>query len=127
MSRKYRKRKAGRNRAVSFSDAKNRKLPDPAKQAAILAGVRGEALDGYNNAAAFLGQSSPLISAGTFLRSGLTSNIRLLTTTYRECWLATRIIDTPADDMTRSWYTLTGKFRPEDLAGPADWSRCFVP
>lgn len=116
MSRKYRKRKACRNQAVSFSDAKNRKLPDPAKQAAIMAGVRGEALDGYNNAAAFLGQSSPLISAGTFLRSGLTSNIQLLTTTYRECWLATRIIDTPADDMTRSWYTLTGKFRHEDLA-----------
>ena len=116
MSRKYRKRKAGRNQAVSSSDAKNRKLPDPARQAAIMAGVRGEALDGYNNAAAFLGQSSPLISAGTFLRSGLTSNIQLLTTTYRECWLATRIIDTPADDMTRSWYTLTGKFRPEDLA-----------
>ena len=116
MSRKTRKRKAARNRAASSSAAKDRKLPDPAKQAAIMAGVRGEALDGYNNAAAFLGQSSPLISAGTFLRSGLTSDKRLLTTTYRECWLATRIIDTPAEDMTRSWYTLTGNFRPEDLA-----------
>ena len=69
MSRKYRKRKAGRNRAVSSSDTKNRKLPDPAKQAAIMAGVRGEALDGYNNAAAFLGQSSPLISRRTCLSS----------------------------------------------------------
>ena len=81
-----------------------------------MAGVRGDAQDGYNNAAAFLGESSPLLSAGTFVPSGLTSNIRLLTTTYRECWLATRIIDTPAEDMTRSWYTLTGKFDPEDLA-----------
>ena len=116
MSRKTRKRKAARNRAAASSASQHQKIPDPAKQAAIMAGVRGEALDGYNNAAAFLGQSSPLISAGTFLRSGITSNIQLLTTTYRECWLATRIIDTPAEDMTRSWYTLTGKFKPDDLA-----------
>ena len=116
MSRKTRKRKAARNRAAASSASQHQRSPDPAKQAAIMAGVRGEALDGYNNAAAFLGQSSPLISAGTFLRSGITSNIQLLTTTYRECWLATRIIDTPAEDMTRSWYTLTGKFKPDDLA-----------
>ena len=115
MSRKSRTRKAARNRALS-SSTKNQKLPDPAAQAALMAGVRGDAQDGYNNAAAFLGESSPLLSAGTFVPSGLTSNIRLLTTTYRECWLATRIIDTPAEDMTRSWYTLTGKFDPEDLA-----------
>ena len=56
------------------------------------------------------------MASGTFLRSGLTANTQLLTTTYRECWLATRIIDTPAEDMTRSWYTLTGKFDPDDLA-----------
>ncbi len=31
------------------------------------------ALDGYSNALAFLGEDSPLISAGTFHRSGLTS------------------------------------------------------
>ena len=29
------------------------------------------ALDGYSNAAAFLGEDSPLISSGTFRRSGL--------------------------------------------------------
>ena len=116
MSRKSRIRKAARNRARSSSAKKNRKIPDPAKQLALMAGVRSEVQDGYNNPAAFLGESSPLLSAGTFLRSGLTSNTRLLTTTYRECWLATRIIDTPAEDMTRSWYTLTGKFDPDDLA-----------
>jgi len=116
MSRKSRIRKAARNRACSSTAKKNRKIPDPAKQLALMTGVRSEVQDGYNNPAAFLGESSPLLSAGTFLRSGLTSNTRLLTTTYRECWLATRIIDTPAEDMTRSWYTLTGKFDPDDLA-----------
>ena len=89
---------------------------DPAEQVAILHGLGGKATDGYSNAAAFLGEYSPLIASGTFLRSGLTANTQLLTTTYRECWLATRIIDTPAEDMTRSWYTLTGKFDPDDLA-----------
>ena len=65
------------------------------------------ALDGYSNAAAFLGEDSPLMSAGTFQRSGLTSDTRLLTTTYRESWLAKRIIDMPSEDMTRAWYTLS--------------------
>jgi len=46
------------------------------------------ALDGYSNAAAFLGDDSPLLAAGTYRRSGLTSNTELLTVTYRENWLA---------------------------------------
>ena len=61
------------------------------------------ALDGYSNAAAFLGEDSPLIASGTFRRSGLTSQTELLTVTYRESWLAKRIIDMPSEDMTRAW------------------------
>ena len=37
-------------------------------------------LDGYSNAAAFLGEDSDLLSAGTFLRSDLTAQTELLTT-----------------------------------------------
>ena len=85
--------------------------PDPAVQAKILA-----SLDGYANAAAFLGENSPLLSAGTFHRSGLTANTELLTVTYREFWVATRIIDMPSEDMTRSWITMTGGFSAADLA-----------
>lgn len=73
------------------------------------------ALDGYSNAAAFLGEDSPLISSGTFLRSGLTSKQDLLTTTYRVNWLAKRIIDMPSEDMTRAWYSLTTSLPEEDL------------
>ena len=73
------------------------------------------AVDGYSNAAAFLGEDSPLLSAGTFCRSGLTQNPALLTTAYRENWLATRIIDMPSEDMTRAWYTLTGNIPEEDM------------
>ena len=74
-----------------------------------------EALDGYSNAAAFLGEDSPLISSGTFQRSNLTANTELLTTTYRESWLAKRIIDMPSEDMTRSWYTLSTSMPEEDI------------
>ena len=65
------------------------------------------ASDGYSNAAAFLGEQSPLLSSGTFLRSGLTSDPELLTAMYRESWLTMRIIDMPSEDMTRSWYRLS--------------------
>ena len=54
-----------------------------------------------------------LLSSGSFVRPNLT--LEMLTTAYRGCWLATRIIDTPAEDMTRAGITLKGNFDPEDL------------
>ena len=71
--------------------------------------------DGYANPAAYLGEASPLFSAGTFLRSGLSSDIDLLTTMYRESWLTMRIIDTPSEDMTRAWYRFSAPLPEEDL------------
>ena len=118
MSHKSRRAKVARRRTQSSSSfiPSNKDHADPEEQANILSSIKGMAEDGYSNAAAFLGTDSPLLSSGTFVPSGLSSNFSLLTTTYRECWLATRIIDTPAEDMTRSWYTLTGNFDPDDLA-----------
>ncbi len=75
--------------------------------------VRGA--DGYSNAAAFLGEDSPLLASGTFLRSGLTSDPELLTAMYRESWLTKRIIDTPSEDMTRAWYRLSSSVNPEEI------------
>ena len=72
-------------------------------------------MDGYSNAAAFLGEQSELVSSGTFLRSGLTSDPELLTAMYRESWLTMRIIDTPSEDMTRAWYRLSASLEEEDL------------
>jgi len=73
------------------------------------------ALDGYANAAAFLGEDSELLSAGTFRRSNLTGDRELLTVAYRESWLAKRIIDMPCEDMTRSWYKLSTALPEEDI------------
>ena len=111
MSRKNRSRKpATRSASDARQNTPDSREPDPVTQAKALAAV-----DGYSNAAAFLGVDSPLMAAGTYLRSGITSNPELLTTAYREYWLATRIIDTPAQDMIRAWFSLTGDFPEEDL------------
>ena len=58
---------------------------------------------------------SPLLSSGTFLRSGLTADPELLTAMYRESWLTKRIIDMPSEDTTRAWYRLTSAPAAEDL------------
>ena len=73
------------------------------------------AFDGYSNAAAFLGEDSPLLSSGTFRRSGLTQQTELLTTAYRENWIAKRIIDMPCEDMTRAWYRLSTSLPESEL------------
>ena len=100
MSRNRRKK---RNRqAADRPAAVNRASARAKAGAALLA-----AMDGYANAAAFLGDDSPLLSAGTFVRSGLTEQTDLLTTAYRVSWLAMKIIDMPSEDMTRAWYSLS--------------------
>ncbi len=71
--------------------------------------------DGYTNPPAFLGEASPLLSAGTFVRSGLSQDPELLTAMYRESWLTMRIIDTPPEDMTRAWYRFSAPLPEEDL------------
>ena len=76
---------------------------------------RSFARDGYSNTAAFLGKDSVLLSAGTFVRSGLTSDPELLTAMYRESWLTMRIIDMPSEDMTRAWYRLTADLKEEEI------------
>lgn len=76
---------------------------------------KGLGLDGYSNAAAFLGDDSVLLSSGTFHRSGLTSQTELLTTMYRENWIAMRIIDMPSEDMTRSWYKPSTEMEEDDI------------
>ena len=99
-----------KNTAPVSVPASEKSISKPEAVAAILS-----ALDGYSNAAAFLGDQSPLIASGTFHRSRLTSQQELLTVTYRESWLAKRIIDMPSEDMTRAWYSLSTSLPEEAL------------
>jgi len=114
MSRKKRRyrNQGGKKRntasGVSSAEAVSEKTPaseSSIPQSNLLALL--SAFDGYSNAAAFLGEDSPLLSSGTFRRSGLTRETELLTTAYRENWIAKRIIDMPCEDMTRAWYKLS--------------------
>ncbi len=67
---------------------------------------RNTARDGYVNPLARLGGASALMASGTYERS-FTAAPQLLTSLYRESWLAKRIIDMPSEDMTRCWYSLS--------------------
>ena len=78
-------------------------------------GIRTYGTDGYSNAPAGLGASSFLLSSGVFLPTNLTRDITALTNTYRGSWLAKKIIDMPAEDMTRNWYTLSTAMPMEEL------------
>ena len=110
---------AGNNGCILITkeeQARNRANAEIAKKAQYLERIRKLCgLDGYSNSAVSIGRASPLISSGGFIRSNLTGNPEHLTTAYRECWLATRIIDSLAEDMTRAWYTPKGDLRPEDV------------
>ena len=77
--------------------------------------LRTSGMDGFANSAANLGGASLQMSSGSFFRSNLTADILRLTMAYRENWLAMRIIDTPAEDMTRAWYSLSTRMEKEDL------------
>ena len=70
--------------------------------------------DAYQNALAGLGEASPLLSGGTWIRNGVTADVQLLTTLYRESWLAKRIIDMPSEDMTRAWIRINTDLDADD-------------
>jgi hypothetical protein len=70
-------------------------------------------LDGYSNPASKIGMASPLMASGTFIRSNLSAEE--MSTAYAENWLARRIIDTPAEDATRAWYSISSPTTQEQL------------
>ena len=73
------------------------------------------AQDGYTNSLAYLGEASALSKANDYERHSISNEYELLTVLYRENWLAARIIDTPCEDMTRSWYSLASEIDQEKL------------
>ena len=106
------KRRSGRpRRKSSLRSPAPGAAPNPSASASP-----SSAADGYTNPMAFLGAASGLLSSGTFIRSGLTRDTELLTTLYRESWLAKKIIDMPAEDMTRAWYSLSASVSNEETA-----------
>ncbi len=104
------------DKAVSVSGKSRRRSGSGSKSALeSIRSASSSAHDAYTNSLSFLGAASGLLSEGTFIRTGLSQNLELLTTIYRESWIAKKIIDMPAEDMTRAWYSLSSSIPPEDL------------
>ena len=73
------------------------------------------AVDGFINTLAYLGEASELNKANDYERHSITHDYETLTVMYRENWLAKRIIDTPCEDMTRAWYTISSELEQDKL------------
>lgn len=119
MSNKKTVRRSPARRPAAGSSGTRSQLPSKGSNLAALLPLLIQsdlfAIDGYTNPAAFLGEASPLIASGDFVRSYIGSNPEKLTVMYRENWLAKRIIDMPCEDMTRSWYSLSTDMSDDDI------------
>lgn len=71
-------------------------------------------MDAFSNPIARLGfGTQDLVQATQYPLTRLTQNYQLLTSLYRDNWIAQNIISTVPDDMVRKWYTVGGVVAPE--------------
>ena len=73
------------------------------------------ARDGFVNTLAYLGEASMLKQASDYERHSISENYEQLTVMYRENWIAKKIIDIPAEDMTRAWYSLASEIEQDKI------------
>lgn len=57
-----------------------------------------------------------LLSTNEYPITRLTQNYALLNSLYRNDWIAKKIIDSVAEDMTKNWYALQGTLEPTQLS-----------
>lgn len=66
--------------------------------------------DSYSNPAAKLGAGQPnLLNAAQYPINRITRDYTLMTSLYRNDWICKRIIDTVAEDMTKSWVKINSQ------------------
>ena len=73
-------------------------------------------LDAFSNPLFHLGfgSQSPL-EATEYPLTRMTDNYALLNSLYRTNWVVQNVVGLMVDDMLREWYTLTGRFNPDEL------------
>lgn len=72
--------------------------------------------DAYSNALARLGADQDnLLNASTYPLQRLTARQSLMTSLYRNDWIAKRIVDMPAEDMTKAWITIDSQLVPDAI------------
>ena len=90
------------------SRAPKKSQPDNARQIG---------LDYFTNVLARMGYGSPSLPEATdYNLVRLSNNYWLMVTLYRNHWVIRRVVDLPADDMTRLWPKLQSEMSPDDIS-----------
>lgn len=77
---------------------------------------RAIGLDYFANMAARMGSGTPsLAEASEYEMVRLSNNYWLMLTLYRNHWIVRRIVDLPAQDMTRAWCKINCEMPPADI------------
>jgi phage-related protein (TIGR01555 family) len=97
--------------------AKTKKRIARDKKPALPAGVQPSVgMDYFSNMLARMGWGTPSLAEGTeYVMERLSLNYWLMLTLYRNHWLARRIVDLPAIDMTRAWPKIISDMEPDDI------------
>lgn len=100
--------KKKRKKQVNKRQSSESKASQPAKTYAA------SAVDMFINSLARTGMGSQNLMNNTHYElTRITKNYQLLTTLYRESWIAKKIINTVADDMCRNWFEITTEMSPQ--------------
>lgn len=85
---------------------------------------RHSTTDSFSNPMARLGFGQPnLLEAADYPVTRLTQNYALLNSLYRNDWIASKIVDAIAEDMTKNWYEITSQIKPDQLTQLATTER----
>ena len=109
------KRNRYRNRRVNDnSTAANKSPVDVSQTVAALVELSRLTKDSYSNPGANLGVGQPnLMNMSEYPMVRITRDYYLMTSLYRNDWICKRIIDTPAEDMTREWIKFVSQIDPD--------------
>ena len=75
-----------------------------------------QVFDSYSNPFARLGFGQPnLMEASEYPITRITQDYAKLQSMYRNDWIASRVIDTIPEDMTKNWYSLVSQIQPDQI------------
>jgi hypothetical protein len=94
-----------------------RKLVNPkSKRLAPHQRKGGVAIDAYSNPAARIGYGTPnLVNGAQYPLTRMTHNYMLLLSLYRSEWLVRKVVDAFAEDMLKSFPTISSDITPEEI------------
>lgn len=115
MSKKRYNGRTGRVNDNSLPAARKTSAVDVSKTVAALVELsRHTTKDSYSNPGANLGAGQPnLMNLSEYPLTRITKDYYLMTSLYRNDWICKRIIDTPAEDMTRAWIKFVSQIDPD--------------